>query len=112
MKKILFSLLILAASFGLKAQTSGKAYVEIQTSAVCGTCKAIIEKAIEGVDGVKLADLDLETSVVSVKYDAEKTNPEAIRTIIIQSGYAADTLPANKEAYEKLPACCKSDTHE
>lgn len=113
MKKLIFVFgLLCALIVTAQAQNTGKAYVEIQTSAVCGSCKAIIEKAVTEIEGVKLADLDLETSILSVKYDAEKTNPEAIRLAITASGYSADTLPPVKEAYDKLDPCCKSTDHD
>lgn len=112
MKKFIITLgLVLAALISVHAQTSSKAYVEIQTSAVCGHCKASIEKAVEGIEGVKFAELDLETKIVSVKYDEGKTNADAIRQAIVQAGYTADKVPPIKEAYDKLDPCCKAPEH-
>ena len=42
---------------------TGKNYVDIKTSAQCGSCKSAIEKAVNNVDGVKSAELDLETKI-------------------------------------------------
>lgn len=110
MKKLLVFMGVLLA-LGVQtsfAQAGGKQYVEIKTSAVCGTCKAAIETALEKVDGVKSADLDLESKVVSVKYDGDVTNLEALKTAITAAGYTADEVPANKEAYDNLHPCCKA----
>jgi copper chaperone CopZ len=90
------------------AQSSGKQFIEIKTSAQCGTCKAAIETAVTNIEGVKSADLDLDTKVVSVKFDAEKTNAEAIKTAITKVGYTADEVPADKVAYDNLHPCCKA----
>lgn len=111
MKKIL-SIIGLFMAIGMQTsfvQNSGKQYIEIKTSAVCGTCKAAIETALEKVDGVKSADLDLETKVVSIKFDGDKTNAGALKTAITEAGYTADEVPANKVAYDNLHPCCKSE---
>jgi len=90
------------------AQNSGKQYVEIKTSAVCGMCKGTIETAVENVEGVKSASLDVETKVVSVKYDGDVTNLDAIKTAITKAGYSADEVPADNEAFQKLDPCCQA----
>ncbi len=109
MKKILAIISFFVITGSLSAQTGGKQYVEIKTSAQCGTCKAAIEKAVGSVEGVKTADLDLDSKVVAVKYDGDKTTAEAIKAAIIAIGYDADELPANPEAYEGLHSCCKKE---
>ncbi len=95
----------------LYAQTGSdnKKFVEIKTSAVCGTCKATIEKAIISEDGVKSATLDLKTKVVTVVYNADKTNAEEIKNAIVQAGYDADELLADPAAYDHLDGCCKKE---
>jgi len=109
MRKLLTIIGFLAITGSLSAQTEGKQYVEIQTSAQCGMCKASIEKAVGNVEGVKTADLDLETKIIGIKYDAAATNVEAIRTAITAIGYDADAVPADAKAYEGLHSCCKKE---
>lgn len=108
---LLFTMLF-SFSNTLSAQTAddnGKQYVEIKTSAVCGSCKHTIESALSKVDGVESAKLDVDTKVVAVKYDGSKTNADAIKTAITKSGYDADDMPADKAAYDHLDGCCKKD---
>ena len=95
----------------LNAQTDsgGKQYVEIKTSAICGSCKATIEKAVNGVEGVKSASLDLKTKTVTVTYNAEKTTVDQIKNAIVNAGYDADELTANPDAYDHLDGCCKKE---
>ena len=83
--------------------------IKIKTSAVCGMCKDRIEQGLAYEKGVKDASLDIETKIATVKYNPNKTNPDDIRKAISKLGYDADTISADKTAYEKLPACCKKD---
>lgn len=109
MRKLLIVIAFLGITGSLAAQTEGKQFVEIKTSAQCGMCKATIEKAVGNIEGVKVAELDLATKIISVKYDAAKTNTEAIQTAITASGYDADAIPADAKAYEGLHSCCKKE---
>ncbi len=90
--------------------TGGKQYVEIKTSAVCGMCKKAIETALYNVEGVEKATLDVESKIVAVRYNSETASVEAIKKAIISSGYDADELMAEQEAYDNLHGCCKKDS--
>jgi copper chaperone CopZ len=81
--------------------------VQIQTSAVCGMCEERIETNIAYEKGVKKVELDDATKIVTIGFDPRKNNADQLRTAISKIGYDADNVPAEKEAYEKLPACCK-----
>jgi copper chaperone CopZ len=83
--------------------------VKIATSAQCEMCKERIEKALYKVKGVISANLDLQTKAVTVIYRTHKTNVDALRQAINLAGYDADDSPADIQAYEKLPDCCKKD---
>lgn len=91
-----------------QAETGGTIEeLEVKTSAKCGQCKRTIEKALHKTEGVKSADLNLDDKVVTVKYDADQTDPETIREAIAASGYDADDVPCDKEAHDGLPRCCQ-----
>ena len=83
--------------------------VAIKTSAVCGMCKDRIEGCLAFEKGVKSATLDVETKVATIIYNPARTSAEQLRKTLSKLGYDADTIPANKAAYAKLPACCKKD---
>ncbi len=95
-----------ATSFGQQKKSDTLA---IKTSAVCGMCKDRIEGSLTFEKGVKSSSLDVETKMVTVIFNPAKTSPEKLRTTISNLGYDADTIPSNKAAYAKLPACCKKD---
>jgi copper chaperone CopZ len=88
---------------------STKSEIKIKTSAVCGMCKDKIEKELPFEKGITEVTLDSETKICTVKYKADKTNPEKIRLAISKIGYDADEVLADAKAYEKLPACCKKE---
>jgi len=83
--------------------------LKIKTSAVCDMCKDRIEKGLAFEKGVKKADLDVKTKIVTITYNPAKTTPDDLRKAISKLGYDADNVPADKVAYSKLPACCKKD---
>jgi periplasmic mercuric ion binding protein len=81
--------------------------VKIKTSAICGMCKRKIEKSVAFEKGVEDVNLDLTSKILTVTYNAKKTNVANIKKAVNDSGYDADELPATLAAYEKLPSCCK-----
>ena len=93
MKKIftiLFSFFIVS---GIVAQQKKPVTVKINTPSVqCEMCKKKIEDYLKFEEGIV-------KSVVDFKQN--KT------TAIANTGYDADDVKAEKEAYEKLPKCCK-----
>ncbi|REA58502.1 heavy-metal-associated domain-containing protein [Dyadobacter luteus] len=89
------------------AMADGDKVVKIKTTAVCEMCKARIERTLGLSKGVKESNLDLKDKTVTVKYNPNKTSPEAIRETIINTGYDADDQTANMKAHDKLPSCCR-----
>jgi copper chaperone CopZ len=83
---------------------------EIQTSAVCNTCKMTLTKAFKDVEGVKWSRLDLGNKVMTIKYDPETIGLEDLRTIIVKTGYDADGETGDPEAHDALPYCCQKDS--
>ena len=109
LKSFLCSFVLIAVmSAGVMAAEKQKnKVVTIQTSAICGSCKARIERVLKASDGVEEALLNLNSKKVKVKYDPSKTSPEKLREIIANTGYNADEVKRSEEAYEKLPLCCQ-----
>lgn len=99
-------LIVLSISFANFTFSQTKT-VEIKTSAECGMCKKKIEETLNYTKGVKFAELDMSTKVVTVKYSEDKISLDKIRETLSEIGYSADDVKANPEAVEKLPACCK-----
>jgi copper chaperone CopZ len=109
MKTTILSLLFVlmnTLSYGQKAMTS-----QIQTSAQCGDCKERIEGKLNYTKGIKFAELNDQTKIVTVKYDPKKIDLMAIKQTIAKIGYDADEVKAAKEDVEKLPKCCQPNGH-
>jgi copper chaperone CopZ len=102
----LFFVLVSTVIFGQKTITS-----QIQTSAQCGDCKERIEGKLNYTKGIKFAELDDQTKIVSVKFDSKKIDLLTIKQTIAKIGYDADEVKAAKEDVEKLPKCCQPNGH-
>lgn len=53
----------------------------------CGHCKAAVEKALKGLEGVQAAEVDLAAKIVQVTYDANKVNRDTLAGAITDAGY-------------------------
>ncbi|WP_438962318.1 heavy-metal-associated domain-containing protein [Nonlabens sp.] len=87
----------------LQDVTSARLYV----NGMCGMCKARIEKATTAITGVASAVWDVDTKMLSVKYDPNKTSESAIEKAAAQVGHDTKGTRATDEAYDNLHACCK-----
>lgn len=75
----------------------------------CGMCKKNIETAANNVDGVVMANWDIDLKKIDVKFDDTKTDEKAIHKAIAASGYDTDEVAGNEDAYKDLPQCCQYD---
>lgn len=104
----LTSLFLLSNSFASTSTGDDKEKeVKIKTSAICGMCKARIERNLAFEKGVKEADLDVKSKVVTIKYNPAKTDVAKLKANISKTGYDADEVVADQVGYNKLPSCCK-----
>lgn len=74
--------------------------------AVCES-KTALEKDLMLTKGVKSVVIDAAAMTITVKYNAKRTTPDKIRTVISNSGYDADDVKANPKAQGKLDGCCQ-----
>jgi len=72
-------------------------------------CKNTIEKAANAVEGLESVEWDGSKKQVSVSFDNDKTNIDAIHKAIANSGYDTDKVLGNEESYKNLPGCCQYD---
>tara|TARA_B100000287_G_C20484030_1_gene722310 strand:- start:509 stop:835 length:327 start_codon:yes stop_codon:yes gene_type:complete len=73
----------------------------------CGMCQKNIEVGLSKIDGIGRSTVDLASKTTKVSFDSKKTDLLKIENAIADLGYQANTVSANPEAYESLPACCK-----
>lgn len=77
----------------------------------CGMCKSTIEKAAKSVEGVASANWDVKKKQITLAFNGDKTNEDAVHEAIAKSGYDTEKVAGSEEAYKGLPGCCKYD-HE
>jgi len=53
----------------------------------CGMCKAKVEKALTGIDGVESAVANLDAANVEVSFDETKVAPEAMADAVDDAGF-------------------------
>ena len=105
--KNLKSLLLISMLFISLSVFAGNQKVSIKTSAQCEMCKETLEASIGKLPGVSKVMLNIETKELLVKFDDEIISLDEIKTEISHTGYWADDVAPNKEAYAALPNCCK-----
>ncbi|WP_026975099.1 heavy-metal-associated domain-containing protein [Alicyclobacillus contaminans] len=53
----------------------------------CGGCVNAVTKALQNVDGVQEAKVDLEGQTATVTFDEAKTSVEALKAAVEEAGY-------------------------
>lgn len=92
-KLIIVSILLLG--FGVLASQAQKNEVKSVTYEVnmhCQSCKAKIERDIVFEKGVKEVEATLDKKLVTIKYDATKTDPDKIAKAIEKLGYTVKVV--------------------
>ncbi len=100
--------LLFVASVGFGQTKKAK----IMTTAQCNMCKKTIEKAVNSMDGIEMAELDVTSKKLRVKFNSDKLDLQAIREKVASVGYQADDVKAKEEAYNALPPCCQLGGHD
>lgn len=106
MKKALLLILMAVMSLSLFAQQANVQKVTIKTNGTCEHCKKVMMDNVPQWKGVKECTYNLQTSEITISYDASKTSVADLRTGISKLGYDADNVKADAAARAKLPTCC------
>ena len=70
------------------AATPKKAVLDVENM-TCPACSITIEKALDTVPGVTAKRIDTRAATVTVAFDAERTNVNAIAKAITDAGFPA-----------------------
>ena len=104
---LLFSLFTLTLSAQKKVEK-----VTLLTTAECNECKERIEEKLNYTKGIRFAELDVPSKMLTVQFQTDKITLDQIKQIISKLGYNADDAKADVDAYNALPACCKVNGHD
>ncbi len=77
----------------------------IHVSGNCSMCKVRIEEAAY-TKGVKTANWDKKTKVLTVLYRGDKTSKNTICNSILKAGHDCSGRIASESVYKQLPSCC------
>jgi copper chaperone len=56
----------------------------------CGHCVKAVTQALEGVAGVRQAQVELGAGRATVDYDESRTSPAVLASVVADEGYAAE----------------------
>lgn len=106
---ILFMVMLLAGFFPpekTSAQTAiNETSVNFPVSGDCEHCKARIENALK-INGIKSANWDVQTKILSLVYDPQKITLKKIHLKIASIGHDTPLEKADDKVYESLDPCC------
>ena len=112
--KSIMSILSLVAVFFISSCSSSKQSTDaglstasFKVTGVCDMCKRRIETAAYGVNGVKKADWNSDTQLLTVSFNSGKAATDAIQNRVAGAGHDTEKTKADDKAYSKLPDCCK-----
>ena len=86
--------MLLLLSISVMAQTGTTKEAKIKTGFHCPNGKANIETEIVKEPGVKSVVADLETKIVTIVYESDKTNQDKLVAAIEKLGYRTEFTPA------------------
>lgn len=75
--------------------------------ALCIQCKNRLEYQVKRLDGVVEFVVNYRKGEARLKFLTDRTDIEQIKTMISNTGYDADDVLANADAYKRLPISCK-----
>src|SRR4051812_19297491 len=111
MKRLIVFITIIFSSFTLSAQQDKDiATLKDTVQGNCNMCKKRIEEAAY-VKGVKRAEWDKESHVLTVVYRPSKISDEAILKSVAKAGHTSGKVQATDADYKKLPECCHYKTN-
>ncbi len=58
----------------------------------CQHCVRSVTSALQGVEGVERAEVDLTKGRAVVEYDANRTSPRALAHVVMDEGYVAEEV--------------------
>lgn len=107
--KYLTLLSFLFFALALQAQTEkGYETTAFKVYGNCSMCEKRIENALF-VTGVRLADWDVKTHILTVTYKPSRITLQEIHEKVAAVGHDTDLVKAKDDVYENLHACCHYD---
>ena len=102
MKKLILLAFAMFFAVVLQAQTIKEVVFTTEPEIHCESCVNKIKNNLRFEKGVKAINPDLNTKLVAIQYDSEKTNPENLIKAFAKIKYKATVVePENKDKEDK-----------
>ena len=102
MKKLILLTIAMFFAVMLQAQTIKEVVFTTEPEIECQNCVKKIKDNLRFEKGVKAINPDLDTKLVTIQYDSEKTNPENLVKAFAKIKYKATVVePENKDKEDK-----------
>lgn len=103
---IIFSITFGCAESGFDSEATVNSNVTFKIWGNCEMCKETIETSLK-VGGVKMADWNKDTKMITVEFDSTKINLDHIQKNVAAVGYDNEKYRGDDSAYKNLPECCQ-----
>ena len=104
MKKLILLTVALLFAVVLQAQTIKEVVFTTEPEIECNNCVKRIKENIRFEKGVKAINPDLNTKLVTIQYDSEKTNPENLIKAFAKIKYKATVVEPKDETKKEQTA--------
>jgi cation transport ATPase len=109
MKNLFLGLMLVLVTLSTLAQDkkNKNAKHTIMINGNCEQCQRRIQKAAFSVDGVKMANWNIETHKLEVVINEEKTSVAEVKKAVAKVGHDAEEIRSTQETYDNLHHCCQ-----
>ncbi len=105
---LIFALGVILVACKKSEQAATASQVDIKVATIqCESCVNNVKVALQELEGVKSAQVDLTAKVAQVSFDAAALGLSDLENAIAKAGYDANDTKRDSLAYEDLDACCK-----
>lgn len=88
MKSLVYAAAVIAALFGAGAAMAAERTVTLKVEGMtCASCPYIVKRSLTRLDGVKEANVSLETALAIVTFDDQKVTPGALADATLAAGF-------------------------
>jgi len=108
---LLYSLAMFACGGGSNSNVTANSNATFKIWGNCEMCKETIEGSLK-VEGIKSADWDKDTKIITVAFDSTKVTLDQIEKNVSAVGYDTEKFRGDDRAYAGLPECCQYQRKE
>ncbi len=108
MNKLTHVIFILMAWIGFEGCTSYPRQTRFFVGGDCPVCEELIESAAQGVRGVDSAGWDMDSKILTIRFDSAAVTEIGVQEAIAQAGFATTFFAADSQAKSQLPTCCQT----